>query len=70
MDSLARLFETFADAVRYPLDDPNRALVAVLVVVVAGLLVAMILIALASPGRRRKDTRSDAERPGPESSAD
>lgn len=59
MESLTGVFERLVDAVRYPLDDPNQTLIAVLALVVAGLLVAIILIAVASPNRRREDPGSD-----------
>lgn len=54
METIDRLI----NAVQYPLDDPSQTLLAVLVVVVAGLLLAVALIAVASPGRTQDDYAS------------
>lgn len=54
METIDRLI----NAVQYPLDDPSQTLLAVLVVVVAGLLLAVALIAVASPGRTQDDYTS------------
>lgn len=62
-------FTALIDALRYPLDDPNRTIISVLVIVVAGLLVTVALIAIASPkagnsaepedGHSERDTDAD-----------
>ncbi len=56
METIDRLIR----ALQFPLDDPSRTLIAVLVVVAAGLLVAVVLIAIASP-EGTKDTSPSAE---------
>lgn len=50
--------ERALDALRYPADDPQATLVVVLAVVALGLLVAVLLMAIASP-------RHPAEEPAP-----
>lgn len=55
LNDLIAIPETVAQAFRNPLDNPDQTLVAVLVLVVAGLLISAVLIAIASP---RKDTDS------------
>ena len=53
--------ERFLDTMRFPLDDPQQTLIAVLVTVVAGLLVAVVLIAIASPGNPRRPEGDETE---------
>lgn len=72
MESMPAVFERLVDAVRYPLDDPDKAIVAILALAVAGLLVAILLIAVASPSRRGEGapTGTDPSSSEPDSSAD
>jgi len=58
LNDLVAIPETVGQALRNPLDNPEQTLVAVLVLVVAGLLISAVLTAIASP-RRNVDSPHD-----------
>jgi len=61
LNDLIVIPETVAQALRNPLDNPDQTLVAVLVLIVAGLLISAVLIAIASPRRNINSPHSEAE---------
>ena len=61
LNDLVAIPETVTQALRNPLDNPEQTLVAVLVLVVAGLLISAVLIAIASPRGNIDSPRNEAE---------